>query len=105
MNDLQTTNNSLTKGYLITPQQFIDGDYAAKVECGECEVHLFFAPPPAGASESEKAAYAFMLTHEGNTASIGTIEKMGEGYYFAHEVGKPGTLGLGKDQQLLVWPV
>src|SRR5690349_5248441 len=82
MNDIQTTNNQLAKGYLITPQQFIDDDYAAKIARDECEVFLYHEPPPPDASESEKWAYRQMVQDSGNVTEIVSVSHQGNGYYF-----------------------
>lgn len=106
MNELITANNQLSRGYLITCQQFIDDDFEGKVARNECEVFYYFEPPSEDASEDDKALYAYTTSKYGNVDSIASVEDVGDGYYFAKTKPKPGigTLGLDANQQLLVWP-
>lgn len=101
MNDLTTTNNPLAKGYLITPQQFIDEDYAAGIERGEYEVFYYCEAPTEDARESEKLHYNLMLQNSGNVIPVVRVSDQGSGYYFLYT--NRSTMGCSNEQKLLVW--
>lgn len=98
------SREQLVPQYLITVQQFADGDYAEQVARGEIEVFYVFQPPKPRATKWNREAWQRLLAKHGNGAAIHSVKQLAENYYMLCD-DKPGGIGVEGSQLLVVFPV